>query len=93
MGVQKILGLFYKYPLYKRKKIGVWCAISAHHVISIISRQALQRGNNMLCQYTDCIQSGGQHFSASSVALFLLGFLKVVITTNLLLASFADRSS
>jgi hypothetical protein len=49
----------------------------------------------MLCQYTDCIRSGGQHFSASAVALveFLLDFLNIMIKVNPLLASFVDYST
>jgi len=44
--------------------------MSACHEIPTISRQELHTANNVFCQRTDCIGSGGKHFSASVVALF-----------------------
>jgi hypothetical protein len=53
-------GLIYKLPL-DDEKIGVWCAVHACCEITTISGQELQKVNNVLCLYTECIWSGGQH--------------------------------
>jgi len=59
--------------------ICVWCAMSAHLDILTISGQELQRVNNVLHQYTECMRSEGPHFSASAVGMvgFYLTFYRL----------------
>jgi hypothetical protein len=55
------LEFIHELPLHD-EKICVWCATSARRESSTISGKQLQRVNNVLRLYTDCIRSGGQHF-------------------------------
>jgi hypothetical protein len=71
-------GLIHDLPLCNTE-ICVWCAISAHCDILTISGQELQRINNVLHQYTECIRSEGPHFWASTVTMvsFYLTFYRL----------------
>jgi hypothetical protein len=61
--------------------------------ISAISGEELRRVNNFLRSFTECIRSGKPDFNTyCSTGGFLLDFLKVIITVNLLLASLTDIS-
>jgi hypothetical protein len=87
IGVQKIQDL--RTPLSWRKNCVV-CDECAPWDFSCF-RAKLQRWYNIFRSCTDCIRSGGKHFSiCCSTDEIFLDFLRVIIRANLFLASFTE---